>query len=96
MGIPAGALEPDTECITDAIMPLSDTTTNVANGCMFAAIVAMHTSTDCSVRSGVLTDTRCPLDLLSAHATAQSGAKVTVIHWWDLCFRDEVGTRLGA
>ena len=96
MGASANAFEPDEEGITDAIMSLRDSTTDVAASCMFTAIVTMYAAADRPVRSGMLADTCRPLNLLNAHASAESGAEVTVIHWRDLCFRDEVGSRFGA
>ena len=96
MGASADAFEPDEEDITDAAMSLSDSTTNVATGCMFTAVVTVYTATDRSVRSGMLADTCRPFNLLNAHASAESGAEVTVIHWWDFCLCDEMGFCFGA
>ena len=69
-GASANAFEPDEEGITDTIMSLRDSTTDVAASCMFTAIVTVYTATDRPVRSGVLADTRRPFYLLDTHAAA--------------------------
>ena len=96
IGVFPDVAKPPTVRITDVIMPLPYTTTDVALGCMFPAVMSMDSPTDGAVGACMLADSVGALKLLDPKLSPYGGFEITVIHPWCPFFRDEVGTRFGA
>ena len=84
------------ECITDVVVSLCDSPTDIASSSMSATVMAVISAADGAVGSRMMTDTRRPLNFLNAEAPTQCGAEIAIIHRGSAFFRNEVGTRFRA
>ena len=92
----ADVSQPVVKRISNIIMPLSDTTADVALGGMPAPVVAVVDTADGAIGPSMMADARSPFDLLNAEATSEGSAKISVIHGRCPFFRDEESTRFRA
>ena len=90
------ALKPSVKRITDIIVTLRGSPTDVASGSMPATVVAMDSAADGAVGSCMVTYPSCSRDPLDAKAPTQCCAEVAVIQRGSASIRNEVGTCSGA
>ena len=88
--------QPVVKCVSNVIMPLGDTTADIALGGMPASVVAVVNTADGAIGSSVVANARSPFNFLNAEATSEGGAKVPVIHGGSPFFRDEESARFRA
>ena len=84
------------ECITNVVVSLCDSPTDIASCSMSATIMAVISTTDGAVGSRMMTDARCSVNFLNAEASSKRSAEVPIVHWRSALFRDEVSTRFRA
>ena len=88
--------QPPTERITDVIVPLPYTTTDVALGRVFPTVMPMNCPTDGAVAACMLTYTSGALKLIDPKLSPNGGPEISAIGPRRSFLHDEVGTRFGS
>ena len=88
--------QPVVKCVSNVIMPLGDTTADIALGGMPASVVAVVDTADSAIGPSVMADARSPFDFLNTKATSEGSAKISIVHGGDPFFHDEESARFRA
>ena len=87
---------PAPQGITDIIMALPNSTTNVALDGMVSSIMTMHRATDGAIGSRMLADASGALNLVDPQLPPNGRPEVPIVHTCGPLFRDKVSARFWA